>query len=117
MNPNGKFIYKRGNKENRSARKISKSIRDLVDWGKKLKVETNGDISIKFYNSMTLDFYWRMDNVLYTGPYMYGRDSQQTITQKFEKSDKEDQNCLRFQTYTEYFEDLWNDNYLTAFAK
>lgn len=56
---------------------------------------------------MTLNFYWRVDDVLYIGPYWYGVDSQQTITYKFSDGGK------GFQQYTDYFENLWNDSVLT----
>jgi len=113
MNPNGEFIKQREIEENETVGKMSKSINDLVEWGRKLKRETNGNIAIKFYNSMTLDFYWRMDDTLYVGPYLYGRNSQQTLTQKFQKNLGENQGNLGFQTYTDYFESLWNDPSLT----
>ena len=56
---------------------------------------------------MTLDFYWRVDDELYIGPYWYGISSQQTITYKFSEGGK------GFNQYTSYFDDLWNDNELT----
>lgn len=51
---------------------------------------------------MTLDFYWRVDNNLYIGPYWYHLGSQQTITYKYKHSG------IAFNLYTEYFERLWN---------
>lgn len=53
---------------------------------------------------MTLDFYWRVDNVVYIGPYWNGYESQQTITYKYIKGGK------GFKTYTEYFQKLWNNS-------
>ena len=55
---------------------------------------------------MTLDFYWRMDNELYIGPYWYGWDSQQTVTYKFINGGR------GFDLYTQYFDALWNDEKL-----
>jgi len=52
---------------------------------------------------MTLDFYWRVDDELYVGPYWYHVGSQQTITYKFTSGKK------GFKLYEKYFEDLWND--------
>lgn len=52
---------------------------------------------------MTLDFYWRVDDEMYIGPYWYGIGSQQTITYKFKKGKK------AFELYEEYFEKLWID--------
>ena len=116
MSPFGEFIKQREREENEPPGKMSKSIEGLVEWGKKLKMETEGDISIKYYNSMTLDFYWRMDDTLYVGPYLYGKDSQQTITKKYQRHSDEGLRNLGFQTYTDYFETLWNDDYLTESA-
>ena len=52
---------------------------------------------------MTLDFYWRVDDVIYIGPYWYGVESQQTITYKYLAGGK------GFTQYSEYFETLWNN--------
>ena len=52
---------------------------------------------------MTLDFYWRMDDDLYIGPYWQGYSSQQTITYKFDKGGE------GFRVYTDYFEKLWDN--------
>lgn len=56
---------------------------------------------------MTIDFYWRIDDILYTGPYWYGTASQQTVTYKFKKGGR------GFVLYSNYFEDLWNNTTLT----
>ena len=58
---------------------------------------------------MTLDFYWRTDNVIYIGPYWNGYESQQTITYKFLKGGK------GFKMYSDYFEKLWENDTLTSF--
>lgn len=107
MNPNGNFIKQREIEENEVEGQISQSILQLVDWAKRLKKKTSGDISIKYYNSMTLDFYWRLGDYLYVGPYLYGKTSQSTLTYKYIKGSQ------GFDMYTRYFEDLWNDDSLT----
>ena len=56
------------------------------------------------YSTMTLDFYWRVDDYLYVGPYWYGVESQQTITYKFLDGGK------GFTQYSDYFEELWNND-------
>lgn len=107
MNPASPFVKQRELEENEVGGQIEKSIVDLVEWATALKKRTGGDISIKYYNSMTLDFYWRVDRVLYVGPYLYGRASQATLTYKFEKGG------LGYKEYTRYFEDIWNNDALT----
>ena len=52
---------------------------------------------------MTLDYYWRVDDELYIGPYWYGYKSGDTITFKFLSGGK------GFQHYSNYFESLWNN--------
>lgn len=107
MNPseNNMFLRQREAEENEPTGQIEKSIRDLVSWANVLNSRPyKGKIEIKGYKCMTLDFYWRVDDELYVGPYWYGRGSQQTITYKFSKGKK------GFDLYTEYFEDLWADS-------
>ena len=55
---------------------------------------------------MTLDYYWRVDNELYVGPYWYGYKSSDTITYKFISGGR------GFQHYSEYFDKLWDDEHL-----
>lgn len=109
MNPNGQFVSQREREENAKEGSITKSINDLVEWADKLnKQSQNGKITIKYYNAMTFDFYWRIDDELYIGPYFLGIESQQTITYKFLKGGK------GFDLYSAYFEKLWNNE---AFCK
>ena len=106
MNPSedNVFLTQREIEEKEPVGQIKKSIEDLVNWANILNSRGyDGKIEIKGYKCMTLDFYWRMDDELYVGPYWYGRGSQQTITYKFGK------NKMGFELYTEYFENLWLD--------
>lgn len=106
MDPNSKFITERERAEEQA--NIKNSIENLIEWADQLNAKgARGKIVIKGYDTMTLDFYWRSDNVLYIGPYWYGYDSQQTITYKFVKGGK------GFRLYTDYFERLWNDKHLS----
>lgn len=107
MDPELPFVKQRELEEKEVEGQISASISHLLTWAKELKKKTKGNISIKYYNSMTLDFYWRIDDVLYVGPYLFGRASQATLTYKYEKGG------LGYKEYTEYFESLWDDKSLT----
>lgn len=107
MDPNSDFVKQRAIEENEHPDSISTSINKLVVWSENLNsLSSAGKIQIKFYNAMTLDFYWRMDDELYVGPYLYNIVSQQTITYKFANGGK------GFEVYTDYFESLWNNNNL-----
>ena len=105
MDPNSDFVKQREIEEGAGVGSIAQSILNLVDWANKLNQKSNkGKIQIKFYDAMTLDFYWRMDDEIYVGPYLYGVVSQQTITYKYIKGGK------GFALYSKYFEKLWNDS-------
>ena len=107
MDPDSPFVEQRSVEEESSPDTIKKSIKDLVKWANKLNQKSSkGKIYIKYYNAMTLDFYWRIDDALYVGPYWYKTISQQTITYKFRKGGK------AFELFTNYFEKLWEDNEL-----
>ena len=108
MDPKSPFVSARENEENN--KNIKSSIEELVSWADKInQASTRGKVIIKGYASMTLDFYWRVDNALYVGPYWVGYESQQTITYKYVKSGK------GFRTYSNYFEKLWNDPNLSTY--
>lgn len=104
MNPRGRFIRQRECEEHTHAGTISKSIEDLEKWVAELNAESiDGKIAMKYYDCMTMDFYWRIDDVLYVGPYWVASESQATITYKFEAGGQ------GFKRYVEYFETLWNN--------
>ena len=84
MNPDSPFVAQREREENENAGQIKNTIKQLVQWANNLNQQSSkGKIIIKGYSCMTLDFYWRVDNDIYIGPYWYGLDSQQTISYKF----------------------------------
>lgn len=107
MNPDKEniFLKQREIEEEETEGQIRNSIEQLVSWANTLNSRNyQGKIEVKGYKCMTLDFYWRVDDDIYIGPYWYHVGSQQTITYKFHKGRK------GFDTYKEYFETLWNDD-------
>lgn len=118
MNPESQFTTQRDKEENNLEGDIKKSIKDLIEWADKLnssssrkKRKSRGKIIIKGYDCMTLDFYWRVDDEIYFGPYLYGKGSSDTITFKFEKGGR------GFENYSQYFEKLWNDDSMKILTK
>lgn len=110
IHPDSIFVKQRALEENVPDDSIRNSILDLVMWGNKLnRKSNNGKIEIKYYNTMTLDFYWRIDDILYVGPYMYNIISQQTMTVKFSSAGK------GFNLFSHYFDDLWNNDRLCRY--
>lgn len=108
MNPDGDFIHPRESEEGEVNGNIQKSINDLIEWADNLnKKKYKGSITIKAYNCMTLDFYWRVDDTIYIGPYWYGFKSADTITYRFDRGGE------GFDLYSSYFEKLWDDAILS----
>lgn len=103
MNPESSHVQERSIEENQNEN-LQQSINDLINFGIEMNQKsTKGKINIKGYNCMTLDFYWRMDDIVYTGPYLFHKDSSDTITYKFSKKGK------GFDYYSKYFNELWNN--------
>jgi hypothetical protein len=109
-NPLSKFLQAREKEEKLIEGSIKKTIQDLQDWS--IKMNNNKSLAkniiLKFYDSTPLDFYWRQDDNLFIGPYLYGIGSQQTITFHF----KVDSIVGGF--YTKYFEEIWNNTKFTS---
>lgn len=107
MDPNSPYALQRAREEEEVEDQIKVSIEHLVAWAnKKNQLNCKGRIIIKGYSSMTLDYYWRVDDVVCVGPYWYGVDSQQTITYKFLEGGK------GFSQYADYFDQLWENESL-----
>lgn len=107
MDPSSLYTGVRDGEENEKNGTTKYSIEKLIEWADRLNAKNfKGKIIIRGYSSMTLDFYWRVDDVIYVGPYWYGVKSQQTITYKFLDGGK------GFTQYSEYFETLWDDKTL-----
>lgn len=106
MDPDSEFLPQREKEEGKTSGYIKKGIRDLVDWANALNDKNyKGRIEIRGYTSMTIDFYWRVDDTLFVGPYWYDADSQATISYCYTAG-------KGFEEYTQYFEKLWNNSAL-----
>ena len=107
MNPknDNPFLIQREIEEAEQLGQIKNSIEQLVSWADSLnKRNYKGKIEIRGYKCMTQEFYWRVDDEMYIGPYWYGLGSQQTVTYKYCSNGK------MFELYSEHFEMLWNSN-------
>ena len=105
INPFSPFVKQREKDELQIIGSIKKTIIDLEKWITKLKENSNNqdNVQLKFYNSLPIDFYWRQEDKLYVGPYLYGIGSQQTITFEYQKGTK------GYRFYRNYFENLWEN--------
>ena len=83
---------------------IGNSIESLIKWADELnKMDFPGKIEIRYHDHIPSYFVFILDNRLYTGPYEYGKASQQTISFEY---------CLTgkaYEYYTSYFDRLWNN--------
>lgn len=83
---------------------ISQSISDLIVWAKQLnESHYRGKIEIRMHDHLPPNFMFMMDDRLFTGPYEYGKISQQSIS--FEYGIAND----AYIYYEELFDRLWND--------
>lgn len=110
INPKSKFLEQREKDEKELPGQIANTIVQLDSWVEEIKQMQIRDkqVQIKFYDTLPLDFYFRLDNRLFIGPYLYGKTSQQTISYEYSYS------SVGFEYYVNYFENLWNDE---TFAK
>lgn len=97
--PDHLAVRMREESEEDSEGNISKSIHLLKNWVENLKSE--GNIELRHYSGLPMDFYFRVDNTLFIGPYLHGRQSQQTISYEYSA------NGQMFRDYTAYFEEMW----------
>lgn len=106
MEPDSDFLKERERAEKEPTGQIRNTIEQLVAWAEELNgMGYRGHISVRAYNTMTLEFYWRVDDTLFLGPYWYGRGSQQTISYQYGEGSV-------FGAYKEYYEKLWEDEKL-----
>lgn len=106
LNPNSIFVDEREKIENKAKGSIKKSIQDLSKWVDEINKVSKSKIQIKYYDSLPLDSYMKIDGKIYIGPYEYGKMSSQSITYEFEDGGK------GFNYYNSYFDDLWTSDKL-----
>jgi len=105
LHPDSEYVNQREKDEKEIPGQIRLTILNLQEWIESLqKIAPKPDnIQVKYYNSLPEDFYFRVDDHIFIGPYLYGISSQQTISYEFKSPAK---GALY---YRDYFERLWND--------
>ena len=104
LKPSSELLIIRDKEESKLEGTTAASIEALKIWVESIRqIAPTANIRIKYYDSLPQGFYWRQDDSLYIGPYLYNKISQQTITYKFRSGSK------GFDYYKQYFEALWND--------
>lgn len=87
-------------RENLLVGSTSKSIQDLQDWVSAKKSRKN-KINLRTYDFLPLDFYFRVDDHVYVGPYLKGKSSQQTLSIEFTRGEGASY-------WKKHFEDIWS---------
>ncbi len=104
MKPGCEYLNAREKEEFRVPGSISAEIEQLIDWAKELNSKGySGKVEIKYHEHLPLDFMFLMDNRLFTGPYEYGKSSQQSISYEYTSYG------TAYKYYKEYFNGLWED--------
>ena len=104
INPDSPFLKQKEREEQVLPGSIRKEIIDCIRFFSTIKTDFPDSIQIKTYESLPLDLFWRQDNILMVGPYLFGKTSQQTITYEYHAG------SMGFKYYSDYFEQLWTDN-------
>jgi len=82
--------------------KHKKDVDELIDWYKSLNKNQQANVTIRRYNGIPQDLYFRIDNMIFIGPYHLDVFSnQKTITYEFMV------NSSGGKIYSKYFERIW----------
>ncbi len=104
--PLGPFVAQQDLDEGKVAGYTADTIHRLKEWVDGLKEAARaeaarGSIELRFYSFRPQDFYWRQDSYIYIGPYLYGVDSQQTVSFEYEAPSR------GFDLYSRHFDKVW----------
>ncbi len=99
MDPDNEFLKMRDRAEEKTEGYTRDTIKQLKQFFDQTEARRN--VEIRTHKELPLDFYFRVDDHAFVGPYQFGTDSQRTITYEFEKGGD------GFDYYTDYFEKLW----------
>ena len=101
MSPESEMMKYVDNRESLVSGATKKSIEDLIEWVTAIKDNPKRkNIEIRFYDSLPLDFYFKVDDRIYIGPYLKGLSSQQTISYEFSSGEG-------YRYWNRYFQKLW----------
>lgn len=104
------FIKQREIDENATPCEIKNNIEALINWIRKTNNEMNlkdDQIEIKMYSSLPIESIMRIDNHLFTGPFMIKKVSQLTMAYQYKKGGQ------GYSYYSGYFNDIWQDEIIS----
>jgi hypothetical protein len=85
---------------------IGKANKELEDWYYKLSDKQKSNITIRKYNGSPQELYFRLDEMVFVGPYFVNLDSSRNITYEFDLH----YSSKGGELYAEHFEDLWENS-------
>ncbi|EGQ7920093.1 hypothetical protein ACWO25_004211 [Vibrio parahaemolyticus] len=98
------YIAQRELDENAHSGSITKAIEDLISWVENTKNELNlaqECIEVREYPNLPIESIMRIDDQIFTGPFMVYKGSQTTMAYQYEKKG------LGFKYYSDYFNSIW----------
>ena len=103
LDPESELLRLVDERENLTPNQTKKEITDLIKWCDDVNKENKkGLLTIKTYDFLPLDFYFRVDNKLFIGPYLKDKSSQQAISYEYSSG-------AGFLYWTRYFENIWKN--------
>ena len=103
VDPDCEALKERDVQEKKAPGSTALSIRQLQEWVNELSSKYQGQIQLRLSKYLPSEFYCRVDDSIFVGPYQYGKESQQVITIEFKNPGK------AFSYYETYFNSIWND--------
>ena len=103
VDPDCEALKERDVQEKKASGSTALSIRQLQEWVNDLSSKYQGQIQLRLSKYLPSEFYCRVDDSIFVGPYQYGKESQQVITIEFKNPGK------AFSYYETYFNSIWND--------
>lgn len=105
--PTSPFLSQIDNEEQEKVGKTKDNIERLIKWVSQIKEtipESNKDLlQVKVHSLLPPSSYMRVDNSMFTGPNMYGKRSQQTISFSFVEGEA-------LNIYKKLFNTLWENS-------
>lgn len=105
MHPENEYIKAQEKDENATNGEIKNSITSLLKWADALNAKNYpGKVYVRCHMHLPQDFMFLMDNRVFTGPYVYGKPSQQTVSFEYKSTGD------AYEYYSRHFEDLWSNS-------
>ena len=104
MKPGCENLAQREADEDQIPGQMSNDIESLIAWAKRLNSRKyKGKIAIRYHTHQPQNFLFLMNNRLFTGPYLFHKQSHQTLSFEYNNFG------TAYEYYSDYFNELWNN--------